>query len=65
MGTGTITGCSTLGKITTFYNQANQTITISDTSTLKLSGNIALGQYDSLTTIGDGTNCVQLATANN
>ena len=46
-------------------NNSNTTITISDTGTLKLSGNIALGQYDTLVLISDGTNWVQLATTNN
>ena len=65
VGTGTITGCSTLGKVSLLYNTANQTITISDTGTLKLSGNAALGQYDTLSLMGDGSNCIEFAQADN
>ena len=65
VGTGTITGCNTAGKVTTFYNTANQTITISDTSTIMLAANAALGQYDTLTVLGDGTNCLGIAQSNN
>lgn len=65
VATATFTGCNTLGKVTYFYNTANQTITITDTGTLKLSGNLALGQYDTFITVGDGSNCLQVATTNN
>jgi hypothetical protein len=53
------------GNILMLVNTADTTITISDTGTLKLSGNLALGQFDSVTLISDGTNWVQLATSNN
>lgn len=41
------------------------TITISDTGTLKLGGNRALGQFDTLTLISDGTNWVEQSFVNN
>lgn len=53
------------GTIVTLENTVNQTITITDTATTMLSGNIALGQYDTLVVQWDGTNWVQLATSNN
>ena len=65
VGTATITGCSTAGKVTILRNTTNQTITITDTSTIMLAGNAALGQYDTLTLLGDGTNCLQISKADN
>jgi hypothetical protein len=53
------------GDLLILINAADTTITISDTGTLKLSGNIALGQFDALTLISDGTNWTQIATSNN
>jgi hypothetical protein len=53
------------GDLLTVINVTNTTITITDTGTLKLSGNLALGQYDSATLLSDGTNWIQLATSNN
>lgn len=55
----------TAGQRLTIVNGVNQTITISDTGWLKLSGNIALGQYDTLSLISDGSNWIQLGTSNN
>lgn len=65
VGTGTVTGCQTAGKLTVLRNTSAQTITITDTSTIMLGGNAALAQYDTLTLIGDGTNCLQLSKADN
>ncbi len=65
VGTSSISLCEVAGRIVRLWNEANTTITITDTGKLKLTGNIALGQYDSLTLLGDGTNCIQLATSNN
>ncbi|MBK7204449.1 hypothetical protein [Candidatus Amarolinea dominans] len=48
VGTATITGCSTAGKLTILRNTTAQTITITDTSTIMLGGNAALAQYDTL-----------------
>ncbi len=42
-----------------------QTITISDTGTLKLTGDLALGTADTLRLLSDGTNWYQISTANN
>jgi hypothetical protein len=41
------------------------TITLTDTGTLKLSGNAALGQYDNITLMSDGANWVELSETNN
>lgn len=64
VGTASI-AAGTAGDVLVLYNTANQSIVLSDTGTLKLTGNITLGQYDSLTLVSDGTNWVQLSTANN
>lgn len=55
----------TAGDILFLVNTANTTITISDTGTLKLGGNRALGQYDSLTLMSDGTNWIERSYTNN
>jgi hypothetical protein len=55
----------TAGTYVWFYNTSANVITITDTGTLLLSGNIALGQYDTLLLWCDGTNWMQLATSNN
>ncbi len=64
VSTGAI-AAGTAGDVLALTNDTNTTITISDTGTLKLSGNIALGQYDTLLLVSDGTNWVQVATTNN
>lgn len=64
-GTSSVAGVSTAGRLIVLVNVGSNTITLTDTGTLKLSGNIALGQYDSLELISDGTNWIQLATTNN
>lgn len=53
------------GEVLTLVNNSNTSIVFTDTGTLKLSGNITLGQYDSLTLRSDGTNYIQLSTSNN
>lgn len=53
------------GQITVLLNTANQTITITDTSTTRLAGNAALGQWDSLTVVGSGVSCNEVARSNN
>ena len=70
VGTSSISGCTagdSYSKLVTLINMANTTITFTDTGTLKLSGNIALGQYDSLVIRCDNGhgNWIQLSTANN
>lgn len=67
--TGTVQTASitagTAGDLLILTNVANTSIVFTDTGTLKLSGNLTLGQYDSVTLLSDGTNWVQLSTANN
>lgn len=63
-GTSAIAG-PTAGRMIYIVNVSATTITFTDTGTLKLSGNIALGQYDTLTLRGDGTNWIQVGTSNN
>lgn len=46
-------------------NESATTVTISDTSINKLSGDIALGQYDTLILLSDGTNWLEISTSNN
>lgn len=66
-GTSTIAGCAsgTAGERVTFVNTSANTITFTDTGTLKLSGNAALGQYDDLILICDGTNWIQTGKTDN
>ena len=53
------------GQVLTLVNLSNVTITITDTGTIRLAGNAALGQWDSLTVVGSGVTCVEVARANN
>lgn len=53
------------GQMLTLINLSNVTITITDTGSVKLAGNAALGQYDSLTVVGSGVTCIETARANN
>lgn len=53
------------GTLLVLVNMGSNAVTITDTGTTMLAGNVALGQYDSLTVISDGTNMVELARANN
>jgi hypothetical protein len=53
------------GLISVIENTVNQTITFTDTGTVRLTANFAMGQYDTLTVIGDGTSCLEVARANN
>lgn len=64
-GTSSIAGASTAGRVVTLVNIGSQTITLTDTGTLKLSGNAALGQYDNITLIADGTNWIQVSKTDN
>ena len=57
--------CGSEGDIVMYANTVAQTITITDTGTLKMAGNFAMGQYDTLTLLSDGTNCLEIARANN
>lgn len=64
VGTAAI-AVGTAGQLVRLVNTTNTSIVLTDTGTLKLSGNLTLGQYDSVSLISDGTNWVQLATSNN
>ena len=55
----------TAGQLLYLTNVSANSITISDTGTLKLSGNIAIGQYDSLVLVSDGTNWIEVSTSDN
>lgn len=55
----------TAGDMLFLVNTSATTIVISDTSPLILTGNISLGQYDTLLLRSDGTRWIQLATSNN
>ena len=52
-------------KLTVGSDGMTNTITITDTGTLKLSGNAALGQYDTITLWSDGTNWIEISETNN
>lgn len=58
-------GCGSNGDLVTYINVGAQSIVISDTSTLKLAGNITLGATDSLTLQNVWNNCIQVSQANN
>ncbi len=64
VGTSSI-ATKTAGTVLVLVNAVAQTITLTDTGTLMLTGNLALGQYDTVTLLSDGTNWIQLATSNN
>lgn len=51
----------TAGRLLIVVNVGSNTITLTDTGTLKLSGNAALAQYDAIQLLGDGTNWIQIA----
>lgn len=53
------------GTIIIFTNVSTNTITFTETGTLRSAGNIALGQYDSATLLSDGTNYYQIGASNN
>lgn len=51
----------TAGDVLVLLNVGAQTITLTDTGTLLLSGNAALGANDSIVLLSDGTNWIQIA----
>ena len=53
------------GDVLVLTNVGSNAVTITDTGVIMLSGDIALGQYDTLTLLCDGTNWKQLATSDN
>ncbi len=64
VGTGSIAAMAA-GTRLTIYNAVNQSITISDTAPLILAGDAALGQYDSLSLVSDGTRWIETGRSNN
>ena len=64
---GAISGCNTAtaGQLLVVTNDTNTTITITDSATLRLTGNLALGQFDTALLYCDGLTWVQLSTSNN
>jgi hypothetical protein len=62
---GAALGACADGQVLSLVNIVNQTITITDTGTTRLTANAALGQWDTLTVIGNGTACIEVARANN
>jgi hypothetical protein len=55
----------TAGNILIVENTVNQTITITDSATLRLGGNAVLAQYDTLVLVYDGNTWVQLSKTDN
>jgi len=47
------------------WNSGSNTIRLIDTGALMLSGNLDLGQYDTVILVSDGTNWLQVGTSNN
>jgi hypothetical protein len=65
IGTSAIAAGAAPGSLLIIENIANVSIVLTDTGTTMLTGNLTLGQYDTVALIWDGTNWVQLTTANN
>ena len=61
---GTIT-VEPAGTLLVLVNVGSNSITITETGTLKSAGNIALGALDSATLLSDGTNWYQIGASNN
>jgi len=53
------------GKIFHFHNVGSQNIIITDSTTSKINGTYTMGNSDSITLLGVGSNCVELARSNN
>lgn len=64
MGTSAIV-IQPAGTLLQIINVGTPTVSITDTGTIMLSGDLVLGQYDSLLLLSDGTNWVQMGTSNN
>lgn len=62
--TPTITA-GTAGDLLILTNVSAQTINLADTGTQKLTAAFAMGQYDTLTLLSDGTNWLELSRADN
>lgn len=64
-GTSSVAGVNAAERVVTLVNVGSNTITLTDTGTLKLGGNAVLGQFDSLTLLSDDTNWIQLSKSDN
>ena len=64
VGTSAITA-GNAGDVLILINTGSNTITLTDTGTLKLGGNAALGPSDALALFSDGTNWIQASKADN
>jgi len=53
------------GKIFHFHNVGSQNIIITDSTTSKIASTFTMGNSDSITLLGVGSNCVELARSNN
>lgn len=53
------------GQFLILINTVNQTITISETASARMAGDFAMGQYDTLTLIGQGVTWHEVARSNN
>lgn len=65
VGTSSIAAPTGVNNILYLVNVGSQTITLTDTGTLKLAGNFAMGVTDGITLMFDGTNWVEMARSNN
>jgi len=53
------------GQFLILINTVNQTITISETTSARMAGDFAMGQYDTITFIGQGVTWHEVARSNN
>jgi len=60
-----VTTTASLGSVILLWNTVDTTITITDTGHLVLAGDAALGQYDTLLLMFDGTRWVEISRSNN
>jgi hypothetical protein len=59
------TGAAAAGDVVVMVNTTATTINLADSGTAKLSAAAALGQYDTLTLLFDGTNWIELSRSDN
>lgn len=57
--------CGSNGAQVTYINVGSNSIVITDTGTLKISGNTTLGQYDNIVLQSVWGNCIEVAQADN
>ena len=60
-----VVGVNAQAVATNFTWVVTKLLTVTDTATIESTGDIALGQYDSLTLIGSGVKWYQVAASNN